>query len=230
MKKIALLFSAIVILITNLSAQDKAFQKGDFSIGLGAGFGVYQTTSTYSINAIDPNGDTYRLGVTDQGGAAAAIFPLTLEYGLTNWFGLGARAAYSNYATNGDSTNNNIKPKVYAFDGDLTLNFHFIKTVHFDMPLVIIAGYSAFTYKTNDALQNKAKDGGFNYGFMLNPRILFGDHIGMFFNLGYMGYNYPSMVYSNMNDSNLNDNYQDDLNFTLKGSGANIGLGLIVKF
>ncbi len=82
------------------------------------------------------------------------------------------------------------------------------------------------TYDNGNAM---AKDNGLNYGIALIPRIYFGDYIGMFFNLGYMGYSYPSITFSNNSDSNLNnDNNKNEL-FKLKGNGVNIGIGLIVK-
>lgn len=230
MKKIIILFVSILT-VANSFAQDKAFQKGDFSIGLGAGFAGYGTTATNAYDQLFWNGSaivTQRVDTTENSGAISAVFPLTLEYGLSNWFGLGARVAYNKYYANGDSTNLNIKPTVYGFDGDLMLNFHFIKTVHFDMPLSIIVGYSGFTYKVNDANKSMAKDNGLNYGFALTPRIIVGKHIGLFVNVGYMGYNYPSMVFSNSTDSNLNDDNNQE--FSLKGSGVNLGLGLICKF
>nr|MDQ3048352.1 hypothetical protein [Bacteroidota bacterium] len=64
------------------------------------------------------------------------------------------------------------------------------------------------------------------FGIELQPRIYFGDHVGMYFNVGYAGYSYPSIEFSD------NQNYYNSNNFkfTLKGSGVNLGLGLIGKF
>jgi hypothetical protein len=52
----------------------------------------------------------------------------------------------------------------------------------------------------------------------------------MFFNVGYAGYSYPSLRFSDKTDSNLNENGDYRSTFSLKGNGANIGFGLIGKF
>ena len=222
MKKIVLSIAALSLLINISNAQDKAFKKGDITAGLGVGFGLYGTKlhseATYgSIKVVDDTTD----------GAVSVIYPLMAEYGVTDWFGVGARFAYSNYFEERDSITN-IKPKVNAFDLGLALNFHLVKSKHFDMPISLLFGYSNFKIHFNDPTNQIGKDNGLNYGIMLTPRIYFGDHIGMFFNIGYLGYNYPSIQFSNNTDSNLNDN--NNWLFKLKGNGANLGIGLTAKF
>lgn len=221
MKKILLTIAAITAL-TNMNAQDKAFEKGNVCVGLGIGLGVYGTqlhaTSTYGNVTVEDD-------TTD--GAISTIIPLTVEYGVTNWLGIGLRGAYSNYFTERDSITG-YKEKTTSFDADLMLNFHLIKSKRFDMPIVLTIGYSNFKIKNNDPINSMAKDNGMNFGIALNPRIYFGDHIGMFFNVGYVGFAYNSLEFSNDMDSNLNDNH--NTKFSLKGNGANLGLGLIVKF
>lgn len=231
MKKISLFIVLVISFVQSLMAQDKAFKKGDFSIGLGVGMAGYGTNYHEEYDALVWTGSAIvnqRQVLTKAGGAVSVIVPLTVEYGLTNWFGLGGRFGYSKYIANGDSTNNHIVPTVHSIDGDIMLNFHFIKSPHFDMPLCVTVGYSGFSYLTNDAAGDKAKDDGVNFGLALNPRIYFGDHVGMFFNLGYMGYKYPSVLFSNNSNSDLNSSNNET--FWLKGSGINFGLGLICKF
>jgi hypothetical protein len=242
MKKIILAISLFSSLITASKAQDdKAFHKGTMNVDLGIGFSVYGTKSHEEYDAQVWNGTsivTERIKKDKNDGAAATIIPVNFEYGITNWFGLGARFGYSKYIANGDSTNNNIKPTVRGLDADLLLNFHLVKGKHFDMPLQLMFGYSNLKYKANNP--NTAgvgqpdngdailKGGGLNYGIELVPRIYFGKHIGMFFNVGYMGYSYNNLIVSNNSDSNLNDN--DNHKFGLKGNGFNIGLGIVGKF
>jgi hypothetical protein len=171
---------------------------------------------------------TIRISEDTTDGAVTRTFPVTLEYGVTNWLGIGARVAYNKFFTAVDSAANNTHPDVRSLDADLVIGLHFIKTKRFDLPLNISAGYSAFTYQSNDALHHTAKDGGLNFGVQLQPRIFFGNHIGMYFNVGYANVSYKSMTFSNDNDSDLNDT--DNRLYTLKGSGLNVGLGLIAKF
>ena len=232
MKKVTLLFIAFAICGNILKAQEKAFQKGKISISIGAGLGVYKTKSHQAQDQSVYSGGsvhTIRAIKDTTGGAGAGIFPVTLEYGLTNWLGIGGRFAYSKYIAKGDSTNKNIKPTVFGFDGDVALSLHFIKTVHFDMPLQFTAGYSNLKYLSNDSNKDMAKGGGYNYAVSLVPRIYFGKHIGMFFNVGYVGYSYPNLIFSNNSSSNTNAD-SGNLKFRLNGSGVNIGGGLVVKF
>lgn len=232
MKRTILLFLVSALFGNVLNAQEKAFQKKKITISIGAGLGVYgtkthqeQDQSVYSGGAIK----TIRSIKDTTGGAGSGIYPIIVEYGLTNWLGIGGRFAFSKYIAKGDSTNKNIKPTVTGLDGDLVLNLHFIKTVHFDMPLQFVAGYSNLKYLSNDRNGDMAKGGGFNYGVSLVPRIYFGRFIGIFFNVGYVGYNYPNLIYSNNTGSNLNAS-NGNLVSKLKGNGVNIGGGLVVKF
>jgi hypothetical protein len=241
MKKIILVFSVISLFVNVSNAQDKAFHKGTINVDLGIGFAVYGTKTHQEYDTKQWNGTSIvdvRIKKDTNDAAASTIIPICVEYGLTDWFGIGARFGHSKYVANADSTNNNIKPSVRGLDADLLLNFHLVKGKHFDMPISLMVGYSNFRYKANnpntapigssDNGDAMAKDNGLNFGIALVPRIYFGEHFGMFFNLGYMAYRYPSIIFSNNSDSNLNDN-NNEL-FKLKGNGGTIGIGLIGKF
>ena len=239
MKKITLTIAAIALFINASTAQDaakfpKAFKQGDFTVSLGAGLGVYGTKihSEYQYNAVVWTGSgfatetrTFKSDTTD--GAFSAIYPITFEYGVTSWLGIGVRAAYSNYFEETDSISG-IKGKVRSYDADLVVNFHLVKSKHFDMPISLTLGYSNIKFWQNDAVNSIAKDNGLNYGIALVPRIYFGNHIGMFFNVGYAGYSYPSFDFSNDNDPNINNTQH--WKYSLKGNGINLGMGLIGKF
>jgi hypothetical protein len=243
MKKTLVTIAAVAICINSVKAQDKAFKKGDIVVDLGVGFAVYGTKNHNEYNSRVWNGtsiSTVRITEDTTDATASSIIPISVEYGITNWFGVGARFGYSKYIASSDSTNNFTKPTVRGLDADLLLNFHLVKTKRFDMPLSLIIGYSNFKYKANNPNTNPAnlpdngnamaKDNGLNYGISLVPRIYFGDHIGMFFNVGYMGFNYGSITFSNNSDSNLNDDDNQDQLFKLKGNGVNVGIGLVAKF
>ena len=197
MKKL-LLFITIALLGTALKAQEKSFQKGKIIISVGANLGVYGTkTHQEQDKSVLISGavQTVRTVKDTTGGAGSGVFPLTIEYGITNWLGVGARFGYSKYIAKADSANKNTKPTVIGLDGDLVLSLHFIKTVHFDMPLEFVAGYSHLNYMSNDQNGSAAKSGGLNYGFALVPHIYFGKHVGMFFNLGYSGTVIPILFF-----------------------------------
>lgn len=235
MKKLLLSFLALTLIATVSTAQDeKAFAKGRMTVSLGAGFGIYGTKVHTEYDQQVPywNGSSiawetrrYTNDTTD--GAISAIYPLTFEYGVTNWLGLGARFAYSGYFQETDSISG-VQSKVRAMDVDFVANFHLVKSRRFDMPICVTIGYSNIHFWSNDPANSQAKDNGLNYGIGLMPRIYFGNHIGMFFNLGYVGYNYPSFVFFNDTDSNLNS--VNNWKYSLKGNGLNMGIGLIGKF
>lgn len=223
MRKLTFVVAAL-LLSGNIFSQDKAFKKGNVVVDLGTGFGLYATkTHEEKTNLLN-----IRIAKDTTGGALSVIYPLSFEYGVTNWLGLGARFAYANYLGQKDSTQD-YKPKITGIDADLLVNLHFIKTERFDMPLRVTIGYSSFKYLANDIADTQAKDNGFNFGVALIPRIYFGNHIGIFFNLGYASYSYPSLKISDNTDSNKNDNDGQDYLLKLKGSGANMGIGLVVK-
>lgn len=221
-----------------LHAQDKAFDKGTIVISGGVGLGIYKT-KTHSEQTY--GSVTFKDDTTDA--AASVIYPITAEYGVTNWLGVGARFGFSNYFEEKENDTINgvaysYQPKYTAVDLDLVLNFHLVKTKRFDMPVSLIIGYSKFKLVQNNPNTNpigspdnggfRAKDNGTHYGIMVTPRIYFTDHFGMYFNAGYLGYSYNSLSFSNNSDSNLNDTY--NWKFSLKGNGLNLGLGLVAKF
>ena len=113
MKKIILIFAIFSCIATVSKAQDKAFHKGVINVDLGIGFSVYGTQSHEEYDAQVWNGTsivTERVKKDKRDGAAATIIPVNFEYGIADWFGVGARFGYSKYIANGDSTNNNTIP------------------------------------------------------------------------------------------------------------------------
>jgi hypothetical protein len=230
MKKYLLLITGIILLINTTQGQNKAFHKGSIVIDLGAGISVYKTTTEDQYNNPTLNGTTLssiRVKKYNTDGAGAAMYPLTVEYGVRGWLGIAGKVAYANYFGTKDSVSG-IKAAIRTIDAGLILNLHIIKTRRFDMPIGVSLSYSNFKIDSKDSLSNLAKANGLNYGFAAIPRIYFGEHIGLSINLGYTVYTYPNLLFSNKNDSNINNN--NDRVFKLKANGANIGVGLIVKF
>ncbi len=226
MKKNILLFYATFLFIVTTNAQNKAFHNGIVTIDFGVGLSIYGNQIHKEYDTKMFNGTIVKSDQNNSDGAVATVIPFTLEYGVTNWLGVGGRFAYSKYINNADSTKSNTTPEVRGLDGSVFLNLHLIKSKRFDMPISFMIGYSNFKYDANNPnpIDNLiATDNGLNYGISLIPRFYFGNHIGVFFNLGYMGYNYPSISIS----SNLNQ--LDYSKFSIKGDGGNIGVGLIIK-
>src|SRR5665213_2750800 len=98
MKKFTLLFIGIAILSSILKAQDKTFHKGLIVVNLGIDVSGYKTNIQDAYNNKVWNGgsfSTIRIQKNSTDGSGAAIYPLTIEYGLKNWLGVAARVAYS---------------------------------------------------------------------------------------------------------------------------------------
>jgi hypothetical protein len=229
MKKHILVIIGTVLFMSTIKAQ--SFHKGAIVIDLGAGLNISKTTIEEEYNSQIWTGSgltTVRIQKDTNDAVASVVYPLVVEYGVKNWLGVAGRVAFSKYFTGNDSANG-VKTDVRGIDAGLIFNLHLIKTKRFDMPIGLTLGYSNFKMTSNDALQSQAKDNGINYGFAAVPRIYFGPgkHIGLSFNLGYMIYTYPNLLFSNKNDSNVNDN--NDHEFKLKATGANIGIGLLIK-
>jgi hypothetical protein len=227
------ILATFIFIAATLNAQtspdEKAFKKGDFIINLGANLGGYATSWHREYDYQYWDGTSIQTAHAEEDaddGAVSVILPLQLEYGLTNWLGVGAGFSFNKYL--GKDSTLDITPKVNSYDIDGVVNLHFIKSRHFDMPLCINVGYSIFSYKTLDSLSSMAKDNGINFTLGLNPRIYFGDHLGMHFDLKYASYIYPSVTFSNENDPDLNS--ENNESFSLKGKGLNFGLGFQYKF
>ncbi len=228
MKKNILIIIGVILLYNTSKAQ--SFHKGAIVVDLGVGLNISKTAIEDEYNSQVWNGSSFstvrvKKDTTDRAGSV--VYPLTVEYGVKNWLGIAGRVSYSKYITGNDSAGG-IKANIRGIDAGLIFNLHLIKTKRFDMPIGLSLAYSNFKIDSKDSLQSMAKDNGLSYGFAAVPRIYFGDHIGLSFNLGYMAYTYPSVLFSNKNDPNINDN--DDRLFKLKTSGTNIGVGLLVKF
>jgi hypothetical protein len=217
MKKIILIITALAV-FSNGKAQDDAFHQGNVAIGLGVGFGVYITETHYSYKGSSHHYTTE--------GAVCMMYPLTAEYGVTDWLGVGGRFAYSDFLTLRNSQTG-FKRSIRIIDTDFMVNFHLIKTDKFDMPIVVTAGLSNYRLAENDLSHNMRKDNGINYGLSLNPRIYFNDYVGMYFIFGYGGFNYSDLTYSNDRSKNINPT---GTKITYRGDGTNLGMGVTVKF
>lgn len=251
MKKTLLPLLLVCFSYSVINAQDeKAFHKGSITIDPSIGFAIYKTKVHAEYDEDYWNGSTIatrRVIEDTTDGAGATIYGLTGEYGVTNWLGIGFRFGYSNYIeeTQHDTVYTptkvtyTYKPKARSIDFGLNVNFHLVKGKRFDMPICLTMGYSNFKYSQNNpdtdpsAEDNSGaggKDNGMNYGILLMPKIYFGkeQHVGLAFHVGYMGYNYPSILFYNNSDSDLNN--ENNWKYKLKGNGFNIGIGLSVKF
>ena len=210
MKKIisALMFSAIIV-----GANAQSLQKGNMVIGLGGGLGIYHTTLTDKTNPNNlPEPDT----------SGAWVFPVTFEYAILDWVGVGARLSYSNYIVGEDS---GTTEKARAIDFYPFVNIHFAKLKHIDLFASAEFGYSNFKYTATYLTYSATAAGsGTGYSFGLNSRFYFGSgaKFGMHMRFAWEGFNYKNGVISDTQGSPVTD-------FNLKANGKVFGLGLQYK-
>ncbi len=215
MKKKVLIALSLLIVSGTIQAQDKAFRAGNIVVDVGLGGAGYKTLLSSTITT-----GTVSVKNEKNGTAGSVIYPIQVEYGLRNWLGIGARFAYSKYY---DSTKSN-----RGIDFDFVLNFHLIKTKRFEMPISLFLGYSNLNIKYKDVLNTIAKDNGMSNGIMLIPRFYITKHFGLFVNVGFVNYVYPSLTFTNnSNKSNINP---AQINISLAGNGETFGFGALYKF
>lgn len=228
MKKVIFLLVTIFF-IQSGTLKAQAFEKGNFNIDLGFGFGLYGTsqksTTTY-------NGLTVTDTETD--GAVSTIVPILFEYGISDKIGLGAEFAYNNYSIN--DSDKVFLNKVSSIDFGLKVNYHLLNSDKNDLFVGFGIGMSSMNVDyTTSAFQfiEGFKGSGMYFSIGLTDRIFFSDHIGILFNLGYRGYNYSKLeadFSSEAEEIFANAGVDYSQNFEWKFNGVHIGTGIAVKF
>jgi len=247
MKKITTAFLTIVAILflnnNNVSAQ--AFQKGTINIDLGIGFGLYGTsqTQTYELNATVGGVPLSQKSTNDTtDGALSTVVPISFEYGVTDKIGIGADFTYNNYFIN-DSDRVSLS-SVKAFDYGLKGYYHPLNSDFYDLSVGLGFGLTSikWTYEAvaiAPGISNTpepSKGSGFYVNLDIKNKFWFSEHIGAYLNIGYKGNFYSSInrdtsaeeadLESNPFVSNVS--IKDEFTFTMHG--ANIGIGLAVKF
>ncbi len=211
MKKI---LSLIIVCLAFNGLSQVSFSKKAFVVDLNANFGIYNTKAQDSTQRAK--------GHVNEDKAVPYGFALGLEYGVLNWLGIGLKGQAITYLTSKDSVSG-LTPSVKSKDIALVVNAHLLRKKRFDLVFGGDLGYSGIKFETHDNKLTVAKGGGLMYDLHLTPRLYFGNHFGMFFNLAYAGYGY--------NKLKVSDNvrtYTDHIN--LKASGVSYAIGFQVKF
>ena len=132
-------------LFMGIHTNAQSFKKGSLLISISEGATDANYTTTYN------SGGTDVLHTAHIGGARD---PITVEYGLTNHWGIGLNMGGDIYNVdpskfyNFQTTTNNVK----TITSELTLdaNYHFFVTRHWDLSTVASLGFSSVTFKGND--------------------------------------------------------------------------------
>ena len=143
----ALIFPAFMLygLLISIQASAQSFKKGSLLISISEGSTDANYTTTYS------EGGTDVLHTAHIGGARD---PLTMEYGLTNHWGIGLNMGGDIYSVDPSKFYDfqTMTNKVKAITSELTLdaNYHFFVNRHWDLSTVASLGFSSVSFKGND--------------------------------------------------------------------------------
>ena len=239
MKKLIIISLALVAtLILNKNVNAQAFQKGTINIDLGIGFGIYGTSqsSTSEINATIggiPYSQKTTHDTTD--GTASTVIPISFEYGIADKIGLGLDVTYNSYFIN-DSDRVNLE-SVKAFDFGPKFSYHPLNSDFYDLSVGLGFGFTSI--KWNVTGLNNAEDfsgSGFYFNLDIKNKFWFSEHIGAYLNVGYKGNFYGKINRdTSAQEASIeaipgfsNVSIKDE--FTWSMHGANIGIGLALKF
>lgn len=218
-----------VALLSCINASGQAFQKGTKNVDIGIGFAGYGTTQTVTTTF---NG----VGVTgsESDGAASTIIPIKFEYGIGEKIGIGAELAFSNYFIN--DSDKVILETVKSIDFGINGNYHLLNSDKNDLFIGLGLGISSMSinYVTSqNPFVESLSGSGMYFTLGITDRIFFSDHIGIFFNLAYRGYNYSNLEADftpEIDAAIASSNFTFSQSWEWKFTGVQFGGGLAVKF
>lgn len=235
---ILLAFTALLLLNTNVNAQ--AFEKGTINVDLGIGLGIYGTsqTSTYELKADvfgTPISEKSTRDTTD--GAASTVVPFSFEYGVGEKLGIGLDITYSNYIIN-DSDRVFLR-SVKAFDFGPKFYYHPLSSDKYDLVLGLGLGFTSITWNYETVFNStpeSSKGSGFYLNLDIKNKFFFSDNVGIYVNVGYKGNFYSAISRDHTADEAALESLSFVSNVSIKDEftwimhGANIGIGLALKF
>lgn len=199
----------LALLLSPFASLAQSTEKGDYLVSGGAGLGIYNTY----IN----EKDSTRIE-TDK--TAAWVFPVGVEYMITDRFGCGAFLKYGKYIE-GDSSNN---ADVHAIEFMVRPAFHLYNGRKLNIGVHADLGFTNITYNVNDTYSTTGTGFGLLYGLGADLQLYFTKGFGMFFR-----YSYYSFTYNNFTVDNNQPN-QEPVVYKFKLDGGNSVLGIMVKF
>ena len=200
-------FILLLFFSSHFFIQAQSFEKGKLVAEVGIGLGIY---NTYTLDKQN-NSDT-----TDR--AAALVFPVLVEFGITNRIGIGGLFKYSNYIEGNDS---NSTVGVNGFDFMLRPAFHFLNKNRIDMSLHANLGGTYISYRDNGITNVQATGFAGIFGGGLDVRMYVSDVFGMF-----IDYTYNSFSYNNLK---LTDNQGTNYFYKIGFNGGNVSTGFVFK-
>lgn len=209
--------SFILILFSFLISQTgnaQAFAKGDILVDFGVGLGVYGTTLKTEVNGISGE---------ETDGAASVIVPVKLQYGVSNKFSLGLLFQSATYIIDSADVNNEDADGI-AFR--FIASYYLVNKDKFKLFLEMGLGAATFNQNTEKANgdESEAEWGGGNFAVGLGLKHYFSKHIGFFTMAQFNNYAFD------LDNLRLNNSTFDINNWEANFSGAEISVGLAIKF
>ncbi len=154
--KHAYIIIALALIANTAGAQ--SFRKGSvlISISEGTSYTTFSTSAPFENTTGSSNNSGSNNGgdVLHTGNITGARDPLTIEYGLTDHWGLGINMGGDIYHAEASKyygfqcKNNDIK--IITSELTLDANYHFFVTRHFDLAAFASLGFSSVSFKGND--------------------------------------------------------------------------------
>lgn len=244
MKTIKLVPSLLTVFLLSAApmlSQTQPFQKGNWIVDAGVGFGNYVTTlkteTTYYNNQYNNNpiyGSSLE-GASDPMGSI--IIPVKIEYAISNRFGVGLKFGQNNFLVNNNDIYNT--SSIRSRDFGVRFNFHLNTNEENDLFIELILGSSNIKWLYNDFSNSnlsslKGRGEYISLGF--NDRFYFTNHVGLllYFNITRYYYQKLTPTYVSNPQTQTNPPYNTTtyttnyINFDM--IGVNFGIGFTLKF
>jgi len=244
MKTIKLVLSLLTVFLLSapsMLSQTQPFQKGNWIVDAGVGFGNYasksRTQTTYYTNQY--NNNTY-IGVdqdvpTDPMGSI--IIPVKIEYAISNIFVVVLKFGQNNFLVNNNDIYNT--SSIRSRDFGVRFNFHLNTNEENDLFIELILGSSNIRWLYNEFSNNnlsslKGRGEYISLGF--NDRFYFTNHVGLLLHFSITRYYYQKFTptYVSNPQTQTNPPYNTTtytinyINFDM--IGINFGIGFTLKF
>lgn len=231
MKKINYSLIIISLFTLNFNVKAQSFEKGSFHIDLGLSVGLYATSQTIT-QEVTFFGFTQSETFDTTDATASFIVPISLEYGISNKFGVGLDLTSNSHFI--DEEDKDELNSVKSFDFGVRVNYHLLNSDKNDLMIGFGLGFSSINWDFNTAssslLENYSGSGGY-WTIGITDRIFFSNHIGILFNLSYKNYNYSNLDgdFSSEGQALVNSLGSFKQEFDWKLNGVNVGFGLAFK-
>ena len=207
-----LLLISTVFFINHTHAQ---YESGNMDIELGGGVGLYGVTSN------DPADSSSGVG------AATGMAHIGFNYAVIPRLSIGLNYERSGFATRSDSSGSN---SANANNFRLNIVFRMLNIERSALSINASVGMSSFKI-TSRINGDYITSNGFSFELGIRYQVMFGKHIGMYQQTSYDYFKYSKLkVYDSTNDGEVIELSNSTIPLAITLNGANIRLGLVVKF